>query len=123
MALQSFSGLTAVFKWSESERSWKKLAYALPRGTSIVDAEGRDAGIRFIDVNGDGYDDVLFSNEDRFSLHLFIPKANPRLMWEVGWNDEVWAGERGGGPLPAVVHLERADAAPPVRPVPWRAAA
>src|SRR5206468_3061480 len=35
-------------------------------------------------------------NEERFSLHLFIPKANPRLMWEVGWNDEVWSGKREG---------------------------
>ena len=86
----------AVFAWSGAMKSWKKLPYALPRGTSIVDAEGRDAGLRFVDVNGDGYDDVLFSNEGRFSLHLFIPKANPRLMWEVGWNDQVWAGKRGG---------------------------
>ncbi len=84
---------TVIGKW-ESNR-WRKLDYALPRGTSIVDAEGRDAGLRFVDVNGDGYDDVLFSNEERFSLHLFVPKANPRLMWEVGWNDEVWAGKRG----------------------------
>ncbi|MFI5223624.1 MAG: hypothetical protein ACHQX3_05155, partial [Nitrospirales bacterium] len=59
-----------------------------------VDAEGRDNGLRFIDVNGDGYDDVLFSNEKEFSLHLFVPKANPRLMWQVGWNDEVFAGLR-----------------------------
>ena len=84
---------TVIGKW-ESNR-WRKLDYALPRGTSIVDAEGRDAGLRFVDVNGDGYDDVLFSNEERFSLHLFVPKANPRLMWEVGWNDEVWSGKRG----------------------------
>ncbi len=88
---------TVIGKW-ESNR-WRKLDYALPRGTSIVDAEGRDAGLRFIDVNGDGYDDVLFSNEERFSLHLFVPKANPRLMWKVGWNDEVFAGKRGESPL------------------------
>jgi putative membrane-bound dehydrogenase-like protein len=89
----------AVFAWSDGAKSWKKLAYALPPGTSIVDAEGRDAGLRFVDVNGDGYDDVLFSNEERFSLHLFVPKANPRLMWEVGWNDQVWSGKRGESDL------------------------
>jgi len=85
----------AIFTWIESEKTWKKLPYALPKNTRIVDEEGRDAGLRFVDVNGDGYDDVLVYNEKEFSLHLFIPKANPRLMWDVGWNDEVWSGKRG----------------------------
>jgi putative membrane-bound dehydrogenase-like protein len=89
----------AVFKWSEGEQSWTKLPFALPRGKSFVDAEGRDNGLRFVDVNGDGYDDVLFSNEKEFSLHLFVPKANPRLMWQVGWNDEVFTGKRGESKL------------------------
>ncbi len=95
----------AVFAWSKAEKSWRKLPFALPRGTSIVDAEGRDNGLRFVDVNGDGYDDVLFSNEKEFSLHLFVPKANPRLMWQVGWNDEVFVGRRGesGLDIPMIV--------------------
>ena len=88
-----------IFTWSESGKAWKKLPYALPKNTRIVDAEWRDAGLRFVDVNGDGYDDVLFSNDKEYSLHLFIPKANPRLMWDVGWNDEVWAGKRGESDL------------------------
>jgi len=89
----------AIFSKADGEKIWKKLPYALPRGTSIVDAEGRDNGLRFVDVNGDGYDDVLFSNEKEFSLHLFVPKANPRLMWQVGWNDEVFTGKRGESKL------------------------
>jgi putative membrane-bound dehydrogenase-like protein len=84
-----------AFKWSEPEKSWKKLPFALPLGTSIVDAEGRDHGLRFVDVSGDGYDDVLFSNEKELSLRLFVPKANPRLMWQVGWNDVAFASKRG----------------------------
>src|SRR5207244_6558359 len=67
----------AVFGWSEPEKSWKKLAYSLPPGTSIVDAEGRDNGLRFVDVNGDSFADVLFSNEESYSLHQFVSKANP----------------------------------------------
>ena len=89
----------AVFKWSASVRQWAKQPFALPHRASIVDAEGRDNGLRFVDVNGDGYDDVLFSNEKEFSLHLFVPKANPRLMWQVGWNDEVFTGKRGESKL------------------------
>ena len=94
----------AVFGWSETEQAWKKLAYALPAGTSIVDAEGRDSGLRFVDVNEDGYADVLFSNEQSYSLHQFVSKANPRLSWAVGWTDEVVAGKRdGSSPIPMIV--------------------
>src|SRR5262249_51238505 len=37
----------AIFHWSDSEDSWKKLNFALPEGTSIVNAEGEDNGLRF----------------------------------------------------------------------------
>lgn len=82
----------AVFIWSASDKSWQKLGYVLPRGAAIVDAEGRDAGLRFVDVNQDGYADVLVANEAQSSLHLFVAKSNERLMWEVGWHDEVFTG-------------------------------
>src|SRR5262245_17280702 len=38
---------SAAFAWSEDAQCWKRLAYALPAETSIVDAEGRDNGLRF----------------------------------------------------------------------------
>ena len=90
---------SAIFSWTDAEQQWKKLSYALPPGTRLVDGEGRDAGLRFVDVNGDGYDDVLFSDEREFSLHLFVPVANERLQWKVGWNDEVFSGQRGQSSL------------------------
>ena len=93
-----------VFGWSDAEQSWKKLGYSLPQGTSIVGGDGRDNGLRFIDVNEDGYADVLFSNQRSRSLHQFVPKANPRLSWEVGWNDEVVAGKpHEGNDIPMIV--------------------
>jgi putative membrane-bound dehydrogenase-like protein len=94
-----------VFSWSDADGGWKKKPYSLPQGTSIVDAEGRDAGLRFVDVNEDGYDDVLFSNGNQFSLHLFVPRANQRLMWDVGWNEVAFSGKRGesGLNIPMVV--------------------
>ncbi|HWY76998.1 MAG TPA: FG-GAP-like repeat-containing protein, partial [Verrucomicrobiae bacterium] len=60
----------AMFAWSAEEKTWKQMPYGLPDGTSIVDAEGRDNGLRFVDVNGDGYADVIFSNAKHYSLHL-----------------------------------------------------
>src|ERR1051326_5271720 len=77
----------AVFGWSDQEHRWKKLAYSLPEGTSIVTANGEDAGLRFVDINGDGFDDAIFSNETEYSVHLFISKPKPWLGWEGGWTD------------------------------------
>ncbi|QDU09909.1 PVC-type heme-binding CxxCH protein [Gimesia aquarii] len=61
----------AIYNWSQADSRWRRLPWSLPQGESIVDAQGRDAGMRFVDVDEDGYDDVLFSNEKRYSLHLF----------------------------------------------------
>src|SRR6185369_12832621 len=83
----------AVFSWSENEKTWRRLPYGLPEHTSIVDELGRDNGLRFVDVNGDGLADVLFSNEQGFSLHLFIPE--PYLGFRSGWSREVLSGKRG----------------------------
>ena len=87
----------AVFGWLEPEQTWKRLPYSLPAGTSIVDAQGRDAGLRFVDVNGDGFADVLYSDAQAYSLHQFVSKPNQRLSWEVGWTDEVVVGKREEG--------------------------
>jgi hypothetical protein len=68
---------SAVFSWSEPEQTWKRAPYKLPEGTAIVDEQGRDAGLRFVDLNTDGSPDILFSNERRYSLHLFRPSPDP----------------------------------------------
>ncbi len=61
----------AIYTWSQADSRWKRLPWSLPQDSSIVDVNGRDAGMRFVDINEDGYGDVLFSNEKRYSLHLF----------------------------------------------------
>ncbi len=79
----------AIFKWSEADKAWSELPFALPANTSIVDADGNDNGLRFMDINGDGFPDVIFSNESRFSLHLFTSMKD-------GWSKEITTGVRGG---------------------------
>jgi putative membrane-bound dehydrogenase-like protein len=70
----------------------------------IVDAEGRDAGLRFVDIDRDGYDDVIFSNAERYSLHLFVPAPKPHLGWYYGWSQIVRAGKRGdANAIPMIV--------------------
>jgi putative membrane-bound dehydrogenase-like protein len=100
----------AILSWSDEENTWKPLPYKLPANTSIVDSEGRDNGLRFVDVNEDGYADILFSNEKFFSLHLFI--AKPYLGFSTGWSREVLAGKRGDiGEIPMISRSGRNNGA------------
>ncbi len=89
----------AIFRWSPSAQRWQREAHGLPPDTSIVDEEGEDNGLRFVDVNEDGYDDVLFSNATRFALWLYVPK--PFLGWQAGWTRKVQAGVRSGAAIAA----------------------
>jgi len=101
--IYGFAEYAPIGKW-ESNR-WRKLDYTLPPGTSIVDAQGRDAGLRFVDVDGDGYDDILFSNHERYSLHLFR-KDSRDLRLKPGWSDEIISGPRVNAltdPIPPIV--------------------
>ncbi|MAG93455.1 MAG: dehydrogenase [Planctomycetaceae bacterium] len=84
------SAARAVFAWDTTARRWRRLSFALPALTRIVDSDGRDAGLRFVDVDEDGNDDVMFSDEQRFSLHLFRSAGE-------GWSREVLSNVRGQG--------------------------
>ena len=82
----------AVFQWLHCRDTWTRLAFSLPKGTAIVDADGGDAGLRFVDVNGDGRDDVVFSNHERYSVSLFVDMQK-------GWKKiPASSGKRGERP-------------------------
>jgi hypothetical protein len=89
----------AVFRWT-GNRGWQRLPFALPAGTSIVDQQGRDAGLRFVDIDQDGHADVVFSNAERYSLHRFTGM-------EAGWAQELQSGLRPDGD--AIPMIVRAD--------------
>ena len=67
----------------------------------IVDADGRDNGVRFVDLDGDGHEDVIVSNGNASGVHLFDtdtrsfsrvvenPAAIPMIVRE-GTNNGVW---------------------------------
>ena len=82
----------AVFMWNKIEQKWLPLNFSLPKNVIITREDGRDNGVRFVDINEDGFLDVIHSNEKRYSLHLYIP--TPILGWGVGWTREVMAGLR-----------------------------
>ena len=62
----------AVFQWLPCRGMWSRLSCRLPSGTTIVDAQGNDGGLRFVDITGDGKEDLLFSNHERYSVHRFV---------------------------------------------------
>lgn len=93
--LLSAPGLNEIYQ-RDAEGQWTKADYALPEGVTLVDEVGQDAGLRFIDLNGDGFDDILFSNASRYAIYLWTKNVQPQLGWTRGWSQFVRAGERTG---------------------------
>ncbi len=76
--------------------SWEKADWTIPEGVALTDSKGRDAGLRFVDLNGDGFDDILFSNSERYAIHLWNKSVMPHLGWTRGWSQFVKEGKRTG---------------------------
>ena len=80
----------AVFRRDLEAGLWRRLPFKLPAEASLIDEEGRDAGLRFIDVDEDLHDDLVCSNETTYSLDLFT-------SMEKGWSRRVLSGKRKPG--------------------------
>jgi len=85
-----------VSRWDAQRKTWK--GYPAKWPTTIHDL----SAVRFIDLDEDGHDDVVFSNHERYGIWL----------WESldkGWSREVLSGQRervtasGGRQPPEVV--------------------
>ena len=91
-----------IFAWSTEKKSWEELPFSLPEGTLIADHKGHDTGLRFIDLNGDGYDDLIYSNDKEFFVRLFNNEDFVGLPR--GWSTIVRSGKRGEtGEIPMIV--------------------
>ncbi len=87
-----------VFAWTAD--TWQKLPFTLPAGTAIVDAQGRDAGLRLVDIDEDNHLDVVFSNADHYLLHLYSSMKE-------GWSRKILAGVRGeANEIPMIVRAD-----------------
>lgn len=67
----SNEGENAIFDWRGIPRKWRRVHWALPDGVSIVDTTGKDNGLRFVDLDGDGDLDIVFSNDNAYGVFLF----------------------------------------------------
>lgn len=85
----------------------KPLAYELPDGVHLQDAQGRDNGVRLVDLNGDGYDDLVFSNSERYGVYLFNPVEKKNVDWKLGWTFVMREGKAGdANAIPPIVRAD-----------------
>ncbi len=107
----------------------KAAPFQLPEGLTFLDALGRDAGLRLLDLNGDGFDDLILSAPDRIEIRLWNKKVMPHLGWSPGWSRVVRSGpRRPDAPEPPPfsglnVELQGGDVVASGGPAPWRMAA
>jgi len=94
----SGSGGTEIQSKNSANSAWTKAGFQLPDGVTVLDANGADVGLRFVDLNGDGFDDILFSNARRYGIYLWTKNVQPQLGWTRGWTQFVKSGERTGKP-------------------------
>ena len=91
------SEINRVYRYRAADGNWELAEYGLPEGCPLVTRDGRDAGFRFVDVDGDGDLDVIFSNEQKFALYEFE-------SMEKGWSETALKGKRGDpGAIPMIV--------------------
>ncbi len=81
-----------AFRRAPDASRWEPMSFALPGAARIVDADGRDDGTRFIDLNDDGHDDLVWSNARGYGVWLFVPE--PFLGFDAGWSRRIMQGTR-----------------------------
>jgi putative membrane-bound dehydrogenase-like protein len=85
-----------ILAWSDKDQRWQAADFALPPGCAPFDSRGGDNGLRFADLNGDGYDDVIQSNDTGYSIHLWAGTVKANLGWKRGWPHLVATGPTDG---------------------------
>ena len=78
--------IPAIYRWSKNQ-TLERLPFTLPRGAYLGVEDGQDHGLRFLDLDGDGKLDLIFSNEKEYGIYLFKDMTT-------GWSRKVMAGKR-----------------------------
>ena len=78
-----------------TDGAWAQADFGLP--DEVVAAAGAaDVGLRWVDLNGDGHDDLVLSNDRVVSMHLWTRIVQAQLGWTKGWTHPVRSGPRQG---------------------------
>ena len=54
-------------------------------------------GVWFVDLNGDGFDDIVVSNANEYGVYLYNPVEKKNLQWFLGWTNVLREGAAGDG--------------------------
>lgn len=81
---------------SQGDRAgeWISADFQLPPAIASLPLDG---SLRFLDLNDDGCDDLLRSDEDGYYIALWSTEVKPQLGWEKGWSQFVRQGQRRSG--------------------------
>ncbi|CAN5182331.1 hypothetical protein BH23VER1_BH23VER1_33120 [soil metagenome] len=82
-----------VERFDEAADRWVEADFQLPDDLPPVPDDG---SLRILDLNGDGFDDLLVSGADQIYIALWATKVKPQLGWTKGWSQRVRGGARGG---------------------------
>ena len=88
-----------IYGYDAVKGKWERANYALPEGCSVLDAQRRDNGLRFVDLNGDGFDDIFQSNDSGHAIYLWAGKVKDNLGWKRGWPHKVSTGPAAQQPF------------------------
>lgn len=86
---------SACWRWNREERRWQSLPFSIPSRSPLVNIHGRDGALRFVDLNGDGFSDLLYADGTNSSIDLFIATPKGHLGWERGWTFNVYQDNTG----------------------------
>jgi putative membrane-bound dehydrogenase-like protein len=85
---------SAVLRWSDEDQCWKPLPFSMPAPVRGV----HGGAARFIDLDGDGKLDFLFSDEKAYGVYLFKDMKQ-------GWSRKGIVGKAGEpGAVPMIAH-------------------
>ncbi|SIN81117.1 putative membrane-bound dehydrogenase domain-containing protein [Singulisphaera sp. GP187] len=90
-----------VLSWDFAGMQWERLPFALPDFARIVDGSGRDAGLRFVDIDEDGDVDVIASNDDGFTIQLYRDQPEVGAFFGSNWKNSGWIRNVMNGPAQA----------------------
>ncbi|MBW3539407.1 MAG: hypothetical protein KY476_03985 [Planctomycetes bacterium] len=77
-----------ILKKNAKNGRWKSLPFTVPRDTELGFVFFKlDKGLRFVDIDKDGHDDIVFSNHERYSIHLWKDT-------ETGWSRTILSSAR-----------------------------
>lgn len=104
-----FSILILPIAVAAEQRDESKLeAPARQLSVAALPDRAKGDGVRFVDLNGDGFDDIVVSNDREYGVYLYVPKEKEKknLQWFEGWTQLLREGKAGDANSLPVIRSE-----------------